>query len=181
MMDTLAAICSAIAAVASAVAAFLSFTLAKRTAAQTLEAERRNLEHDIEEIARTVQVESQRATRVYQQIKPIQDSLSAIVGRFGGIGHSEAVDATAHTNARIAAIQQQTEKLATAPSDPKLSAADLAARLPSLHVHLVAIRGILDDGLVERDRLTAEIASHVAERNERDRERRAARGSAPTP
>jgi hypothetical protein len=90
MMDTLAAICSAIAAVASAVAAFLLFTLAKRTAAQTLEAERRNLEHDIEEIARTVQVESQRATRVYQQVKPIQDSLSAIVGRFGGIGHSEA-------------------------------------------------------------------------------------------
>ena len=172
--DTVAAICSAIAAFASAVAAFLSFSLAKSAAARALETERRGLEHDIEEVARTVQVESERATRVYQQIRPIQDSLSAIAGSFGGSGHSEAVAATAHTNARIAVIQQQTAKLSSAASDRKFSPADLAACLPSLHVHLVAIRGILDDGLVERDRLTAEIASHVAERNERDRERRAA-------
>jgi hypothetical protein len=100
----------------------------------------------------------------------LQDSLFNIAGGFGGSAHSETLARTAKTNERIAVIQQQTATLAATPSDGKPNAGH---RLPGLRTQLVAIRGILDDGLSELDRLTVEIAARLAERNERDRESRA--------
>jgi hypothetical protein len=66
---------SAIAAGASTIAAFKSLALARSTAAQMLESERRGLKHDIETTARTVQVEAQRAITLYERIKPCRTVL----------------------------------------------------------------------------------------------------------
>ena len=165
---TIAAICSAFAALASALAAWKSFSLANTTAARAEEAERRILEHDIDETARAIQVESRRAASVYEQIKPLQDGASTLANSYGGSGYKEIVGAITETRTRIAEIQERAGSIANVPPGGKLSAGDLAARLPSLRAHLIEIRGILDDGLSERDRLVQKIARLIAERNDRN-------------
>jgi hypothetical protein len=116
-----AAIFSAIAAGASALAAWKSFGLAKTTATRAAEAERRSLEHDIDETSRTIQVEARRSALVYERIKRLQDSVFNLAGAFGGSAHAAEIAQTEQRAARIVEIQQQARGIANVPVGGKLT------------------------------------------------------------
>jgi chromosome segregation ATPase len=180
-VDTIAALFSAAAAVASAVAAICSFVLANRLAARAADAECRNLAREIDETARAIQVEARRAAMLFEQIKPLLDSVLALANAFGGSAHAELMAKIETTTARIAEIEEQTRELAIVPSMSKCATDNLAERLPSLRAHLLEVRGILDDALSQRDRLDARVAAQIEERNARDREFRGTLRSAGIP
>ena len=160
----IAAVCCALAAVASTLAAWKSHAHAKASALHAAEAEQRNLERDIEEIARSIEVESQRALAVFARLKLQQDAATALAESHGG-GHAETFVETERMQARISEIQDHSAKTRGLPKPGAAKATDRLAPLPTLRAQLTEVRAILDNGLVELQRVTEKIAELMAQRS----------------
>lgn len=161
------AICSAIATGSSAIAAWKSFSLAKSNAERTSDAERRALRHEIEETARSIEIEGRRSARAQERVRQLTQTRAAMSGASTNSGTHEVTAAIEELQKRIAGIRHQAAGLATSSPESKETIGALADRLPRLRPLQVDIRGILEDALAEIDRLSAEISALIAQRDAR--------------